>query len=91
MDKQINQKLSILSKKWNSLNDTQRWKALTDKENDAFSGFKVNLDNDDTFLTIIKPTNEFQEEYILQFDEFIGWTDGVQTLLKALNINTEPV
>ena len=90
MENKINAKLKILKMKWDELNDEQRWKALAEK-NSAFKSFKVMLDNDDTFLVLKKPREGFEEEFYLGFDEYIGWSNGIQTLLKAINIKAECV
>ena len=86
----INKKLAILENRWLELTDTQRWKALI-SEPESFKNFIVQLDNDDTFLKIKNPKNEFEEDFYLSFDEFIGWTDGILTLLVAIGIQAEPV
>ena len=83
--------LSILEKRWNDLNDEQRWKALLSGDEVFSKLFIVNLDNDSTFMTLKHQLNEEQEDFILHFDEYIGWSDGVQSLLKAANIKSEPV
>ena len=73
--------------KWESMDDKLRWKALPSLQTNH-PKLILNLDNDDTFITHkgIEP-----EEFLLQFDEFIGDSDGVQILLKAFNIKSESV
>jgi hypothetical protein len=84
------QELKLLEKRWNTLNDEQRWKAII-SEPETFKDLIVNLDNDDTFMTLKSPKNEYEEEYHLDFDEYLGWLDGIQELLKAINVNAEPM
>ena len=50
--------------------------------------FTVMLDNDDAFITI---EGDDEGEYIVDFDEFFGWTDGVLNLFKVLDIQAEVV
>ena len=63
--------------------DKKRWDFL--KENQHL-GLLVNLDNDDTFVT-----HEDIEDGMLQFNEYIGWSDGILTLLESVGIEAEPV
>ncbi len=72
---------------WNSLTDELKWKKLPELQKEV-PKLILNLDNDDTFITY---EGIDAEDFILEFDEFIGWSDGVQTLLKAFNIKAEPV
>ena len=78
-------KLNQLKFKWQTLTDELRWKTLPQIQQDI-PGLIVNLDNDDTFIT-----HRDNEDFMLFFDNFIGWKDGVQILLKAFNIKAEPV
>ena len=73
--------------KWESMNDKLRWKALPSLQVNH-PKLILNLDNDDTFITY---KDLDTEDFILQFDEFIGWSDGIQIMLKAFNIKAEPV
>ena len=75
--------------KWESMSDKLRWKALPSLQVNH-PNLIVNLDNDMTFITH-KDIEPEEEDFILEFDEYIGWSDGVQTLLKAFNIKAEPV
>ncbi len=72
-----------IKKEWNMHSDKERWLFLLDSQH---LGFIVQLDNDDTF--VIHP--DIEDEY-LQFNEYIGWSDGIQVLLNAINIKAEPV
>ncbi len=82
----MNKKLQIT--KWNQLNDTQRWKALLNGE---YSNFQVMLDNDYTYLQLLTPLTQDDEELVLEFDEHIGWADGVLSLLLAAKIKHSQV
>jgi len=86
----VDSKLKVLMEEWNKLNDIERWTALT-IDPFAFKHFKVNLDNDETFVSLLDPKNEFQEEFFLNFNEYIGWSDGIVSLLEAINIKSEQV
>ena len=48
----------------------------------------VNLDNDDTFVTILGGDSE--SGYV-NFDGYLGWSDGVISLLEAVGIKAESV
>ena len=68
---------------WNQMEDLQRWQFL---QNNQQLGFVVQLDNDGTFVS-----HPDLEDDLLDFDEFIGWADGIMPLLKALGVQGEPV
>ena len=72
---------------WQSMTDELRWKAVP-KLQEEVPKLIIYLDNDDTFICHKDIDTEI---FILQFDEFIGWSDGVQIMLKAFNIKAEPV
>ncbi len=72
---------------WSTMSDELRWRALPDLQ-EEIPQLIVYLDNDDTFVC---HKDLDAEIFMLQFDEFIGWKDGVITLLKAFNIKSEPV
>ncbi len=72
-----------IEKKWKTLTDEERWYFLRDAPS---LGLIVQLDNDNTF--VIHP--DIEDEY-LSFDEFVGWSEGVQTLLSVIDIKAEPV
>ena len=65
--------------------DEERWKFII---NNQFKGIKINLDNDDTFGSF-----EWDDDgdYIFQFDDYIGWADGIMTLLDVIGIDAEYV
>ncbi len=73
--------------KWESMDDKLRWKALPSLQANH-PKLIVYLDNDDTFVI---HEDIDGEDFMLEFDEFIGSSDGVQTLLKAFNIKVEPI
>ena len=75
---------------WNNMTDQERWETLIRSYN-QFKKFIVYLDNDDTFLVLSEPDNDFEEEYALSFDNFIGNKDGIFDLLTVLKINFEEV
>ena len=81
------QQLDHIKFKWNSMTDELRWKSLSYIQTEH-PDLILMLDNDDTYV-IHKDLDA--EDFILQFDEFIGWSDGIQILLKAFNIKAEPV
>ncbi len=80
------QQLNHIEFKWSKLTDKLRWKALPEIQK-KHPELILMLDND----TYIVHKDIDAEKFILQFDEFIGWSDGVQILLKAFNIRAEPV
>ena len=60
--------------------DVERWVWVKSHQH---TGVVVSLDNDDTFIVI--------GDLYATFDNYIGWSDGVQELLKAMGISAEPV
>ena len=60
--------------------DVERWVWVKSHQH---TGAVVNLDNDDTFIVI--------GDLYATFDSYIGWSDGVQELLKAMGIAAEAV
>ena len=72
-----------LARLWINWNDKQRWEFIRDNQH---LGYIVQLDNDSTF--IIHP--DIEDEY-LDFDTYLGWTDGLQTFLNVFNIKAETV
>ena len=60
--------------------DVERWVWVKSHQH---TGVVVSLDNDDTFIVI--------GDLDATFDNYIGWSDGVQELLKAMGISAEPV
>ena len=77
------------------MNDLEQFKKLkTDKERWKFllrfpeAGLIVRLDND---LTFVETLDAEDEKDTAEFDEYIGWSDGVQELLSAVGIKYECV
>lgn len=64
--------------------DKERWRWLLDNKD---SGLIVMLDNDDTFVS--DPDDEGAD--VVQFDWYIGWSQGVIDLLDVLGIKAEEV
>ena len=65
--------------------DEERWTFIL---NNQFKGIKINLDNDDTFGSFKWDDGG---DYLFQFDDYIGWSDGILTLLSVVGINAECV
>lgn len=65
------------------MNDYEKWQCLI--TNNDWVGYCVNLDNDYTFITFDGC------EDVVSFDDYIGWSDGVQKLLETIGVNYEPV
>lgn len=65
--------------------DELRWKFIIDNQ---FEGIKIYLDNDDTFGSF-----EWDDdgEYLFRFDDYIGWSDGIMTLMAVIGIDAECV
>ena len=72
--------MNKFKQKFDSLkNDVDRWKfVLENKDKD----FQVLLDNDMTFIDF----NDDEFDLTCDFDGYLGWSDGVFSLLKALGI-----
>lgn len=75
-----------LWKEFNKLKtDELKWKFIIDNQ---FEGIKIYLDNDDTFGSF-----EWDDdgEYLFKFDDYIGWSDGIMTLMAVIGIDAECV
>ena len=82
--KMEDKKFEMIKQKWNKLmNDLERWTFLRENQH---LGLVVQLDNDNTFVT----HKDIEDDY-LEFDEYIGWADGVLFLLASVGIKAEPV
>lgn len=66
-------------------NDKERWEFVIENKEHIM----VNLDNDDTFITIIG--YEDLEDCYADFDFYIGENDGVANLLDAIGVQNIPV
>jgi len=69
--------------------DTEKWEWVKGNQD---LNITVNLDNDDTFVTF----DDFDEEeddgeVVIRFDGYLGWSDGIHTLLDVFNIKFEDV
>lgn len=66
-------------------NDVQRWRWVAKNQG---KGFKVMLDNDSTWI-------EFDcsqgDELYADFDDYLGWSEGAFSLLKAIGVECESV
>jgi hypothetical protein len=70
-------------------NDVDRWKWVI--ENKEF--VTVKLDNDDTFV-IFRDEEDLdwdEEGHIMDIMEYVGWSDGIFNLLRALGVAAEGV
>ncbi len=78
-------RMIYLSNEFDGLdNDIERWQWIRDHQDD---GITVMLDNSDTFGFY----DDDEKGFIFQFDDYIGWGDGVQSLLRAMGIKAESV
>lgn len=83
------EKFKEIEKVWNRMDDTKRWKFLMENQH---LGLEVQMDNDDTFVTHPNlDEDENYDSYSLQFDNFIGWADGLHALFKAIGIKGDCV
>ena len=65
--------------------DKERWIWLQKNQD---KGLIVNLDNDNTFVT---DGNDPEIDGYVNFDDYVGSISGVQELLSAMGIRSEPV
>jgi hypothetical protein len=72
------------------MSDEDKW--IWVRENQDV-GITVHLDNDDTYITFDAADNEDDDDGVLaiQFNGYLGWSDGVQSLLESLDIAHECV
>jgi len=76
------EQVDIILEKLDAMHDVDKWDWLLNNQDLEPI---VCLDNDGTFITF----EEF--EGYSSFNEYLGWSDGVQTLLKVINIRAECV
>ena len=77
-----------LLKEFNALtNDVDRWKWVKEHQD---SGILIQLDNDDTCGVLPDP-DDADDVLIFQFEDYIGWGEGVENLLKAYGVKGESV
>lgn len=73
-----------LSKEFDRLStDPERWEFVLNHKDE---GIILNLDNDSTFIVI-----KGLEDWYGDFDEYIGWSDGIFNLLEVIGIEAEGV
>lgn len=65
--------------------DYERWKIVLENKD----VLKLILDNDDTL--IVFKDYEYSEDDYWSFDEYIGWADGLFTMLDVVGIEAESV
>ena len=71
--------------------DSAKWQWLIDNQD---RGLIVHLYHDDTFVSIERDINSDEEmpEYrAVTFDDYIGWNEGIQTLLEVIGVSAEAV
>ena len=68
--------------------DEERWKwVIANQSNDMI----IMCDNDMTWIEFDIPDGEEPDDYIVDFDYFIGWADGIFDLLKVVGIKASSV
>lgn len=70
--------------KMKTLSDAEKWKRLAT----CTLAYTVYLDNDDTFVTL---DCDDDGTYLINFDNYVGSSDGAYIALKAFGINVEHV
>lgn len=70
---------------FHKLNDTGRWKYVLDHKDEI----EIFLDNDLTYGHFI--ADKADERVMLDFDWYVGWSDGIQFLLRAAGIKAQSV
>lgn len=68
-------------------NDVERWKWVQSHQD---TGILIHLDNDDTSGTLPDPDDP-EDVLVFQFENFVGWDQGIDDLLKAVGIKAECV
>ncbi len=77
--------MSKLIEEFNKLeNDKARWGFVLVHK----SKLRLSLDNDDT-MVIDDSASEDDENNYGSFDDYVGWSDGVITLLKAIGLDAD--
>lgn len=66
---------------WDKMNDHERWRWIQTHQGE---GFVVKLDNDQTFLE-----DQNVEDVYYDFDDYVGWSEGVVTLMNVMGIECE--
>ena len=73
----------MTKEKWNKLSDKKRWQWVIANQD---KGITVLLDNDQTFISFPD-----EDADCLDFDDYIGNSGGVVTLLEILGVRAEGV
>ena len=71
--------------------DSAKWQWLIDNQD---RGLIVHLDDDDTFVSIdfdICSDKDMPSYGGVTFNDCIGWSAGIQTLLKVIGVSAEAV
>lgn len=50
----------------------------------------LHLDNDDTFISF-DDDDAWDESKLIQFDHYLGWSDGILVLMRTIGIKCESV
>lgn len=66
-------------------NDKQRWEWILANQD---KGITIMLDNDETFGVF---KDDEDGDYVLDFDNYIGWANGLEILLKVVGIKADCV
>lgn len=75
---------------FHKLNDTGRWKYVLEHKDEI----EIFLDNDLTYGHFIADEANEDNDYervMLDFDWYVGWSDGIQFLLRAAGIKAQSV
>ncbi len=77
--------MSKLIEEFNSLeNDKARWGFVLAHK----SKLRLELDNDDTMVIDDNASDDDENNYG-SFDDYVGWSDGVITLLNAIGLDAD--
>jgi hypothetical protein len=74
----------ITKGQWDLMDDENRWRWVKENQDEDFT---LMLDNDDTFIVFGDP----EDPESLDFDDYIGWSDGVVQLLNSVGIESQCV
>lgn len=81
-----NQDIEKLQKKFNKLKEVEKWEFVLKYKKEI----RLLLDNDSTTFFFLQQEND-NEIYYFNFDQYIGWSEGVFDLLEVLGIDAEGV
>ena len=71
--------------------DSAKWQWLIDNQD---RGLIVHLDYEDTFVSIecdMDSDEDMPDYESVTFNDYIGWNEGIQTLLKVIGVSAEAV